>query len=96
MEWRAVIWSSELELYWIGIVIFNGIGVAWREAGGRVEWRGVTPGNDLGLAKNCTIPRWNCNSERNCHSQLELEWRVVRPTAGRQDWDGVAWHPEVI
>ena len=46
VEWRAVIWSSELELYWIGIVIFNGIEVAWREAGGGVEWRGVTPGND--------------------------------------------------
>ena len=66
MEWRAVIWSSELELYWIGIVIFNGIGVAWREAGGRVEWRGVTPGNDLGLVKNCTIPR-----------TIPLAWRGV-------------------
>ena len=30
------------------------------------EWRGVTPGHDLGLAKNCTIPR-----------AIPLAWRGV-------------------
>ena len=92
VEWRAVIWSSELELYWIGIVIFNGIGVAWREAGGRVEWRGVTPGNDLGLVKNCTIPR-----------TIPLAWRGVTLSTSeeldrnglilQQSWErGMAWN----
>ena len=92
MEWRAVIWSSELELYWIGIVIFNGIGVAWREAGGGVEWRGVTPGNDLGLVKNCTIPR-----------TIPLAWRGVTLSTSeeldrnglilQQSWErGMAWN----
>ena len=38
----------------------------WREAGGGVEWRGVTHGNDLGLVKNCTIPR-----------TIPLAWRGV-------------------
>ena len=50
-----------------------------------VEWRALVRS---GLAE--------LDLDWNCHSQLELEWRVVRPTAGRQDWDGVAWHPEVI
>ena len=47
----------------------TGIGVAWREAEGGMgglEWRGVTPGHDLGLVKNCTIPR-----------TIPLAWRGV-------------------
>ena len=50
-----------------------------------VEWRALVRSGLAGL-----------DLDWNCHSQLELEWRVARPTAGRQDWDGVAWHPEVI
>ena len=97
MAWQFLVWSGGIELG-LELPSSTGIGVAWREAEGGSEWRGVTPGNDLGVAKNCTIPRaiplaWRGVTLSTCE---ELDRNGLIP---KQSWErGMEWRysPEEV
>ena len=99
MEWRGSVWSglAELNLDWN---CHPQLELEWRSVRPKAgsEWRGVTPGNDLGVAKNCTIPRaiplaWRGVTLSTCE---ELDRNGLIP---KQSWErGVEWRysPEEV